>query len=381
MNQYWGGIKIIDFIERLKNIRDIRQEWKIKHKVADIIAIVLFALLANADEWELIEDFAYANEEFLRKYLQLPNGIPSHDTIQRVIGMIDPKEMQKLQMAWSEIINSEEGDKIKKILNIDGKTIRGSASAKKKALHIVSCYSHTDGISFGQTVVNEKENEIVAIPDLLDELSIKDTVVTIDAMGTQTAIAEKIIDKQADYVLALKGNQGNLHKDVIDYFDDPDFIKRIKVEGNYSKTIEKAHGQVEIREYYQTGDVDWYEDKDKWKNLKSIGMVETTIKKKDSETKERRYYISSLITFISLFVMAVRGHWAIESMHWHLDVTFREDACKTLETTAAQNLNILRKIALSVLKMVDVGKKCSLKRKRYILCANASKFLENLMSI
>jgi len=374
-------IKIKELIERLSEVRDIRQEWKIKHLIGDIIAIVLLAMLANADEWELMEDFAYANEEFLKKYLKLPNGIPSHDTIQRVMGIIDPKEMQKFQIAWGEIINSEEGEKLKKILNIDGKTIKGSAGAKKKALHIVTCYSHEDGISFGQTAVNEKENEIVAIPELLDEISIKDTVVTIDAMGTQTAIAEKIIKKQADYVLALKGNQKNLHKDVIDYFDDDEFREKIVKEGNYHKTIEKAHGQIEIREYYQTNDIDWYEEKSKWKNIKSIGMVETTIKKGDSETKERRYYISSLLTLISLFVMAVRGHWAIESMHWHLDVTFKEDSCKTLETTAAQNLNILRKIALSILKMVDVGKKCSLKRKRYILCANSSKLLEKVMSI
>ena len=339
-------------------------------------------MLANADEWEMIEDFAYANEEFLRNYLELPNGLPSHDTIQRVIALINPKEMQGIQMAWCEIVNSEEGDKLKKILNIDGKTIKGSASAKKRALHIVSAYSHEDGVSFGQTLVDDKANEIVAIPQLLDEISIKDTIVTIDAMGTQTEIAKKIIDKKGDYVLALKGNQGNLHKDVVDYFGDPEFKKKIKDEGNYHKTVEKAHGQIETREYYQTEDIEWLPDKKKWKNLKSIGMVETTTEKTDgTKTKETRYFICSLAVMILLFAKAVRGHWAIESMHWHLDVTFKEDSCKTLETTAAQNLNILRKIALSILKLVDVGKKCSLKRKRYILCANASKFLENIMNI
>ena len=370
-----------ELIERLKRIRDIRQEWKIKHKISDIIAIVLLALLGNADEWELIEDFAYANERFMKEHLELPNGIPSHDTIQRVMAIIDPKEMQNIQLAWNEIVNSEEGDKLKKILNIDGKTIRGSANAKKKALHIVSAYSKEGGICLGQTVVNEKENEIVAIPDLLDEISIKDTVVTIDAMGTQTDIAEKIIDKKADYVLALKGNQGNLHKDVIDYFNDLEFREKIKKDGNYHRTVEKAHGQMEIREYYQTDDVAWIADKSKWKKLKSIGMVVTTTKKEDKETTETRYFISSLPVMILLFVKAIRGHWAIESMHWHLDVTFREDSCKTLETTAAQNLNILRKLALSILRVIDVGKKCSLKRKRYILCANASKLLETIMNI
>jgi predicted transposase YbfD/YdcC len=370
-----------ELISRLENIRDTRQEWKVLHKLSEIVLIVLLALLANADEWEIIEDFAYANEEFLRKHLVLANGIPSHDTIQRVMAIIEPKEMQTVQLAWNEIVNSEEGEKLKKILNIDGKTIRGSASAKKKALHIVSAYSNEDGISFGQIAVDEKENEIVAIPDLLDEISVKDSVVTIDAMGCQTDIAEKIISKGADYVLALKGNQKNLHQDVIDYFEDPEFRQKMKEEGNYYKTAEKAHGQFETREYYQTEDIDWLSGKGKWKNLKSIGMVETTIEKGGVKTKESRYFISSLAVMILLFAKAVRGHWAIESMHWHLDVTFREDSNKTLDSTAAQNLNILRKLALRILKLVDVGKKRSLKRKRYIICVNSSKFLEKIMNI
>jgi len=189
-----------ELLERLKKLKDIRQEWKIKHLISDCVALVLFALLAYADEWEMIEDFAYANEEFMREHLELPNGIPSHDTIQRVMGIVEPKEMQKVQLAWNEIMNSEEGEKLKKILNIDGKTIKGSASAKKKALHIVSVYSSADSISFGQAAVDEKENEITVIPDLLDEINVKDTIITIDAMGTQTAIAEKIIAKKADYV-------------------------------------------------------------------------------------------------------------------------------------------------------------------------------------
>jgi len=211
--------------------------------------------------------------------------------MQRVMAIINPKEMQSMQLVWNEIVNSEEGEKLKKILNIDGKTIRGTASAKKKALHVVSAYCHEDGITFGQAAVDEKENEITVIPGLLDEIKIADTIVTIDAMGCQTAIAEKIISKKADYVLALKGNQTNLHKDVADYFDDGDFRQAIKEAGGYHKTTEKAHGQTEIREYYQTDDINWMADKKKWKNLKSIGMVVTTVKKEDHKTniiKERQ---------------------------------------------------------------------------------------------
>jgi len=373
---------VIELINKLEQIRDTRQEWKIRHKLSEVVFIALLSLLANADEWELMEDFAYANEEFLREHLLLENGIPSHDTIQRVMSIIDPKEMQNIQLAWNEIVNSEEGEKLKKILNIDGKTMRGTASAKKRALHVVSAYSHEDGISFGQVAVNDKENEIVAIPKLLDEISIKDTVVTIDAMGCQAEIAKKIISKGADYVLALKGNQGNHHKDVIDYFEDHEFRAKIKLDGNYHKTVEKAHGQIETREYYQTDDINWLHEKDKWKGLKSIGMVVKTIEKPDgTKTAETRYFISSLAVTIMLFVKAVRGHWAIESMHWHLDVTFKEDSNKTLDSVAALNLNILRKLALSILKLIDVGKKCSLKRKRYIICTNPSKFLKQIVNI
>jgi len=374
---------MLELLEKLGEIRDTRQEWKVRHKLSEVVFIVLLSLLGNADEWELMEDFAYANEEILRKHLVLAHGIPSHDTMQRVMSIIDPKAMQGIQLAWNEAMNSDEGEKLKKILNIDGKTLRGTASAKKKALHVVSAYSHEDGISFGQSVVDDKENEIVAIPELLDELSLKDTVVTIDAMGCQTKIAEQIVRSEADYVLALKGNQGNLRKDVVDYFDDVDFRKRIKQEGGYHRTAEKAHGQWEVREYYQTADIDWLHDRSKWKGLKSIGMVETTVTKPNgTKTKETRYFISSLAVMILFFAKAVRGHWAIESMHWHLDVTFKEDANKTLDATAALNLNILRKIALSLLKLVDVGRKrCSLKRKRFIICANTSKFLTQIINL
>jgi len=200
---------MLELLEKLGEIRDTRQEWKVRHKLSEVVFIVLLSLLGNADEWELMEDFAYANEEILRKHLVLAHGIPSHDTMQRVMSIIDPKAMQGIQLAWNEAMNSDEGEKLKKILNIDGKTLRGTASAKKKALHVVSAYSHEDGISFGQSVVDDKENEIVAIPELLDELSLKDTVVTIDAMGCQTKIAEQIASKKAVIIERLKRRMVN----------------------------------------------------------------------------------------------------------------------------------------------------------------------------
>lgn len=200
-------------------------------------------------------------------------------------------------------------------------------------------------------------------------------------MGTQRKIAEKIVGKAADYVLALKGNQGNLHADVADYFADESLLAAVMASGGYARTAEKARGQIEVREYFQTGDVGWLADKAKWKGLESIGMVRKTIEKNGKIRVEQRYYISSLAQDIEPFSKAVRGHWAIESMHWQLDVTFREDANTTLDTNAALNLNIMRKFCLSVLKTLDIGRKASLKLKRFAVGCNPIRFIAEAMAL
>ena len=248
---------------------------------------------------------------------------------------------------------------------------------EEKPSHIVSAWCKEDGFCLGQKVVEEKSNEITAIPDLLDKLQIKGQVITIDAMGTQTAIAEKIKSKRADYVLGLKGNQSTLHENVKEYFADSEFLKRIQEKGTYKKTSEKAHGQLEIREYYQTADIKWIEQKGVWKGLKSIIMEKKTLKKGERERVEYRYFISSLPEDIELTSRAIRGHWSIESMHWHLDVTFREDANATIDKNAAQNLNIIRKWCLSILKVTELyEKKLSMKKKRFAVRLRPIRFLE-----
>ena len=370
-----------DFFDSLTSIEDPRQFNKVKYPINEVVGMVLIASLGNANEWTEIEMFCKLHEKLLRKYFKLENGIPSHDTFQRVMGMIDPKVIQQLQIIWNEYISKSDGEGIKKILNIDGKTMRGSRTEDKKPLHIVSAWCDEDGICFGQKAVKEKENEIVAIPELLDTLQIKGYVVTIDAMGTQTKIAEKIIKKKADYVLAVKGNQETLHNDLIEYFNDADLKKEIIKNGNYKKTVEKAHGQIEIREYYQTKDIKWLSSKNKWKNLKSIGIVEKTIKKNDKKNKEIRYYISSLAPEIDLFEKSVRGHWRIEIMHWHLDVTFKEDSNKTIEETANKNMNLIRKWALCILKLLDMGRKMSLKLKRFSINCKPDDYISKIMEI
>ena len=230
--------------------------------------------------------------------------------------------------------------------------------------------------------MEEKSNEITAIPKVLESIEIKGQVVTIDAMGTQTAIVETIRKRRADYVLAVKGNQGKLETDIRLYFEDAKVCEELKKGRGYKKTVEKAHGQTEIREYYQTGDVSWMDERGKWKGLKSIGMEKKTLRKGEEEKEEYRYYISSLGEDIELFSRAVRGHWAVESMHWHLDVTFKEDTNTTLDKIAAQNQNIIRKWCLSMLKLIEIrGTKMSLRRKRFNTSFAPAQFIEELMNI
>ena len=258
--------------------------------------------------------------------------------------------------------------------------MRSNKRGESKPNHIVSAWSREDGYCLGQKTVDEKSNEITAIPKVLDVIEIKGQVVTIDAMGTQTAIAEKIRERRADYVLALKRNQGTLYEDIKLFLMDEK--EKLKDKGNYYRSIEKAHGQIEIREYYQTEEIKWLSQKKNWKGLKSIGMEEKTIKKDGKEEKEYRFYISSLKTDIELFRRAVRGHWAVESMHWQLDVTFREDANHTLDKIAAQNQNVIRKWCLSILKLLEIrGKKMSMQRKRFNISMNPMKYLEEILEL
>jgi predicted transposase YbfD/YdcC len=365
-----------ELLKYLDRIPDSREQYKVLHALKDIIVIVLFAKLANADDWQEIHQFAVIHETLLREYIELENGVPSHDTIERNFAIIESSYLKDLQTKFNEMLSSDEGEKLKKLLAIDGKTQCGNGSKNQKANHIVSAVDE-NGVCIGQTLVDEKSNEITAIPKLLDELNIKGQIVTIDAIGTQTNIATKIRSKKADYVLGLKGNQETLHEDVKLYFTDEDFLKKC----DYYYTIEKARGGVEKREYWHTDDISWLSQRSKWSGLKTIGMTKNTIYKDDKVTEEIRYFISSLSVDAKELGRCIRGHWVVESFHWHLDVTFREDANQTLEKRAAFNLNIINKIALSVLKITDLGMKpMSLKKKRYSISLNPLKFLKMVLS-
>ena len=370
-----------EILKTIELIEDKRQEKKVRHKLLDIVVIVLFAKLANADDWEEVEIFAKSNEEFLKNYIELGNGIPSHDTMQMVMGSIAPEYMQNVYKKWNELANSNEGETLKKIICIDGKTMRGNKSKEQKANHIVSAWCDIDGFCLGQKKVEEKSNEITAIPQLLDTIQVKGCVVTVDAMGTQTEIVEKIKQKRADYTLAVKENQKNLYREISEYFEEDELCQEIKDNGGYKVTMEKAHSQMEKREYYQCSKIGWMQEKNRGKGIKSIGMVCKTTEQPGKQVTEKRYYISSLPLDVELFARTVREHWSVEIMHWHLDVTFKEDSNTTLDKTAAQNLNIINKWCLSILKLFDVGKKMSLRKKRYCISMNAKKYLEQILSL
>ena len=245
----------------MEYIEDVRQERKVRHKLKDILVIVLFATLAGADDWVEIAEFAEVYENYLKKYTGLENCVPSHDTIQRVMGMVSPEALQQMYVKWQELLDREEGEALKKIVCTDGKTMKGSRKGEKKPLHIVSAWSKEDGFCIGQRTVLEKSSGITAILLLLETIQIKGSIVTTDVMSTQTAIAEKIKNRHADYVLAVKENQKIWYNDIKDYFMEKEFQKTIKEKVNYKKTTEKAHRQIETREYYQTGDIRWLTQK------------------------------------------------------------------------------------------------------------------------
>jgi predicted transposase YbfD/YdcC len=358
------------FFDFFHDMHDARQAGKVWHKLIDVLFIAVSATIANCDDWEEIALWASKNEEWLRKYLELPYGIPSTWTFERVFALIDPKQFSQRFIEWMQSITVlGKGT----IIAVDGKTMRGTVDKRngKKALHMVSAWCSSNQLILGQVRTSEKSNEITAIPELLDMLSIKGCIVTIDAMGCQKSIAEKIVDKKADYIFGLKGNQGTLRDDVEFYYmgAEKEGFKEEPIQQH--RTIETGHGRIEERLYYYTTDIGWLDAKPEWAGLAGIGMV---IRKCDiggKKTEERSFYISSVQT-IEEYAKGVRQHWGIESTHWSLDVTFREDACRVRKSTTSENLAMLKRLSLNMVKKdQERYPKKSLKKRRFIACMNA----------
>ena len=383
-----------ELIKAYEVLPDVRQEIKVKHKLIDIVIITILATFGNADEWEDIEIWGNENKEWLKNYLTLENGIPSHDTIQRNIGIIDTTTINIIFLRWLEEQLKKRGIELnksidelneeEKIVAIDGKTARGSRNKYKKAVHILTAYMVSNGICLAQLSTDEKSNEITAIPDLLDMISIEGQIVTIDAMGAQKAIAKKIIkDNKADYVLGLKGNQKLFARDVADFFDEEE-KRKLKEEANkYFDYREKSHGMIIRYECYATEEVNWLTDRNKWEGLKTIAAIEKSMTNIDTGEviTEIRNYICSIEANAEKIYKITRGHWNIEtSLHWHLDVSFREDNNKTIDRKLVENMNVIRKITLSILKLVEFNKKYSIKKKRYLISCNSEKYIPEILN-
>lgn len=302
-------------------------------------------MICGAESWNEMEDYAYSKEAFLRSFLKLPNGIPSHDTFNRVFSNIDSSQFETCFIEWvSDLAKLNP----KEVIAIDGKTIRGAkANGKKSPVHMISAWANENNVVLGQVKVSEKSNEITAIPKLLEVLSIQDTIITIDAIGCQREIATSIIDKDADYILAVKENQAQLYQDIQDEFRFGQFFK-------IHESQDLDHGRIETRKCSIITDFKFIEQENQWKNLTTIIKIESIREFKNSDKPTQsasRYYISSLLANPEDFQSAIRSHWAIENkLHWTLDVAFSEDASRKRIANAAQNFSILNKIALNLLK-------------------------------
>lgn len=372
---------------KVNNLEDTRQQWKIKHNLVDILVIVMLSILTGHNDFEEMVIFAQARIEILRKYIKLENGIPHRDTLKRVVAIIDPNQLNLVFYSWlANIINKKNNvflDEINKIIAFDGKTLCGSDNIYNKALHILTAFDTENELVLGQLPVDIKTNEISVMPELIKILDLEDTIVTADALNCQYEIANTIVEKKGDYVLALKGNKGDLYEDVKAYFNEKTIEQIIAKSELYKKTIEKAHSQSEKREYFLILDID-YIKKNKGNNyqkLTSIGMVRKTNYDLNTgkTTIEIRYYINSIYD-IELFAKAVRKEWSIENnLHWHLDYTLKEDCSTIIDKKVAYNLNIIRKSVLSILKIIDVGKKYSLKNKIHYINDNFEKFFPNII--
>ncbi|MCB1810522.1 MAG: ISAs1 family transposase [Candidatus Competibacteraceae bacterium] len=321
-----------------------------RHELSDMLILTILAVICGADSWTEIEAFGQAKLDYLKPLLKLPHGIPSHDTLGEVFARLCPDELQAGFLSWiNALVTVSAGE----VVAIDGKTLRHSydRGGNRGAIHMVSAWATTNHVVLGQRKVDDKSNEITAIPQLLKTLQLADTIVTIDAMGCQKGIAAQIIQGQADYVLSLKGNQGQLHEDVKQYLDQAIDQARSDWGGERHETIDKGHGRVEVRRYWITEAIDWLEDKARWCGLRSIGAVESERHIGGQVSVEWRYFIASIEADAKVFARAVRSHWGIENqLHWSLDVTFREDDCRVRQGHAAQNLALVRHLALNLLK-------------------------------
>ena len=350
-------------------LADPRDAKKVEHRLVDILTITLCAVVCGADDWEALATFGELREAWLRTFLALPGGIPSHDTFGRVFRLLDPAELRRCLLAWvGAVVGAPTGDEVpapepggpgRPGVAVDGKTLRRShdRASGKGALHLISAWATERGLVLGQVATEEKSNEVTAIPALLKLLALEGAVVTIDAMGCQTAIAEQVVAQGADYVLALKDNQPTVHERVRLAFADADAAAgtTLPLADLVPHTaVEKGHGRLERRRCLAIGDPEYLAYVDPagaWPGLTSVVRVESTRRIGDAVSTEARHYLSSLPADAALLQRVIRGHWGVENrLHWVLDVAFREDDCRVRADHAPENLALVRHIALNLLR-------------------------------
>ena len=344
------GSSIMDHFQGLE---DPRIERSKRHQLLDIVAIAICAVICGADSWVYVEMFGKSKEEWFRSFLDLPHGIPSHDTFGDVFSRLDPDRFQECFMEWSqsvaELLPGE-------VVAIDGKTVRRSHDKRggKQAIHLVSAWASANTLTLGQVKTDEKSNEITAIPRLLEMLELSGCIVTIDAMGCQKEIAQGILDREADYLLAVKENQRLLYQDIRDLFEGAEEWGFDGVPHDYATTLNKGHGRIERRECWVISDpacLGYLSTGKDWPGLRSVMKVTGRRETGTGATAHSRYYISSMGASAEQMLQAARAHWSIEnSLHWSLDVTFREDQSRMRKDHSPQNMATLRQIAHNQLK-------------------------------
>ncbi len=361
------------------DLTDPRVDRTKRHKLIDILVIAICAIIAGADNWEDVEEFGKARLEWFRTFLELPNGIPSHDTFTRVFARLDPQQFQACFLRWIAAVSKTIAGQV---IAIDGKVLRRShdKGIDKAAIDMVSAWATANRLVLGQVKVDEKSNEITAIPQLLEALEVSGCIVTIDAIGCQTEIAEKIIDREAQYVLALKENQGNLYEDVERLFDDLETSQYQAYGFDYEKTVDKDHGRIEIRECWTISDpqvLRYLRGAAHWKNLLTVSRIRSQRWIGEDKTCEDRYHLAS-ITGAKQVLGSVRSHWGIENeLHWTLDLAFDEDRCRVRKDHGPENFALLRHIALNLLKQEKTCKR-GIKGKRLLAGWNQDYLLKVL---
>jgi predicted transposase YbfD/YdcC len=351
-----------NLLDHFSDLKDPRIERKKLHSLRDIILLVISATLSGAEGWEAIAEFGHNKLEWLRRFVPLKNGVPSHDCIAYVISRLPVKAFQRCFISWVNAIKQEFDVEI---MAVDGKTARGSRDRKNntKPLHMVSAWACANQLVFGQEVTDKKSNEITAIPKLLALLELKGCIVTIDAMGCQREIVEKIMDGEGNYVICLKGNQSDLHEATEDFFQTARQANFKDVSYNYHEETDNDHGRLEVRRYWITENLMTLPKIEQWKGLLSIGMAEREYWQDDKHIIEQRYFINSIKADAKIFAHAVRGHWGIENkLHWCLDVTFREDENRIRKGFAPAIMTTIRHICINLFQKNEA--KISIRRKR-----------------